>query len=271
MGTFGFVGAGAMAEAIIRGMVGAGTVTGASIAASDPFEPRHAVIVEAAPGAFTTKDNADVVARSDVVVLSVKPQMVRAVVDTFAKAIDPSRHVVVSIAAGVSTASLEALLPPSTHVVRVMPNTPCLVSETAAALCRGAAATAADANIVEKMMTAGGGRVFSVPETQMDAVTGLSGSGPAYVYLVIEALADGGVRAGLPRDVAHGLATQTVLGAAMMVRETGRHPGALKDQVCSPGGTTIAGVHALEGGGLRAALMDAVVAACQRSKELSKI
>jgi len=270
MASYGFVGAGAMAEAIIRGIV-ASKAEGVTIAAADPFPARHAVIAEAAPGAFTSTDNAEVLARSDLVVLAVKPQVMGSAMGTLSSSVDVARHLVVTIAAGISTAALEALLPAGARVVRVMPNTPCLCGETAAALCRGAKATDADVAAVRAMMTASGGQIFEVPEYQMDAVTGLSGSGPAYVYLMIEALADGGVRAGLPRPVALGLAAQTVYGSAKMVQHTGLHPGLLKDQVCSPGGTTIAGVHALEAGGFRAAIMDAVVAASTRSAELSKL
>jgi pyrroline-5-carboxylate reductase len=152
-----------------------------------------------------------------------------------------------------------------------MPNTPCLVGETAAAYATGEYATDKDATAVEKLMTAAGGKIFRLQEYLLDAVTGLSGSGPAFIYVMIEALADGGVRAGLPRDIALGLAAQTVYGSAKMVIETGQHPGQLKDAVCSPGGTTIAGVHALERNGVRGALIDAVLAAAERSKELSKL
>ena len=270
---FGFVGAGMMAEAIIRGMVSAPSdaVAGPRIGASDPFEARHAAIAKTAPGAFTTDDNVALVQRSDVLVLSVKPQMLKQVVGGIAPHLDAARHLVISIAAGVTTAQLETLLPPGTRVVRVMPNTPCMVGESAAAVCRGATALETDAALVRRMLVASGGTCCEVPESLMDAVTGLSGSGPAYVYLVIEALADGGVRAGLPRNVASDLASQTVLGAAAMVRGSTQHAAQLKDNVCSPGGTTIAGVHALERGGLRAAIMDAVVAATERSKELSKL
>src|SRR5205085_12476308 len=149
------------------------------------------------------------------------------------------------------------------------PNTPCLVSASAAGFSPSASATTDDVSLVERLLNAVG-RAYRVPEHLLDAVTGLSGSGPAFVYVMIEALSDGGVRVGLPRDVATALAAQTVLGSAKMVLETGEHPGVLKDQVTSPGGTTIAGLHALERGGLRAALIDAVVAATERSTELGR-
>ncbi len=178
-------------------------------------------------------------------------------------------HIVVSIAAGVTLAALERVLPPFVRVVRVMPNTPATVNMSAAAYALGKAATAADGAEVGAWLSAVG-LALPVPEPLLDAVTGLSGSGPAFVFLFIESLADGGVRAGLPRDAALALAVATVRGAATMVAELKMHPGALKDQVCSPGGTTIAGVHALERGGLRAAVMDAVVAATERSRELGR-
>lgn len=176
--------------------------------------------------------------------------------------------VVVSIAAGVPLAALASAAGATTRLVRVMPNTPCLVGETAAAMCLGGSADEGDAELVRALFAAVG-VVHRVDERLLSAVTGLSGSGPAYGFLAVEALADGGVRAGLPRDIATQLAAQTLLGAARMVLETGKHPGALKDMVTSPGGTTIAGVAALERGGFRAALMEAVGAATQRAEELS--
>jgi pyrroline-5-carboxylate reductase len=175
----------------------------------------------------------------------------------------------ISIAAGVTLARLEAALPAGARVIRVMPNTPALVGEAAAAFALGKSATAADGELAKKLLSAVG-IAFLVKESLLDAVTGLSGSGPAYVYQFIEALSDGGVAAGLPRDISTKLAAQTVLGAAKMVLETGQHPGALKDQVTSPGGTTIEGLHELEKGKLRATVMSAVRAATEKSKKLGQ-
>ena len=201
--------------------------------------------------------------------LATKPQVMAAVLEDMRKFVGPN-HLVVSIAAGVTLNQLQSGLP-GARVIRVMPNTPMMVGETAAAYCLGESASQEDAQAVEAMMTASGGSIFRLQEKLIDAVTGLSGSGPAYVYLIIEALADGGVRAGLPRNIAQGLAQQTVFGTAKMVIESDQHPAQLKDAVCSPGGTTIAGVHQLEIAGVRAALMNAVVAATNRSTELSKL
>lgn len=192
--------------------------------------------------------------------------------DTVLREVAPylgGQSVIVSIAAGVPVAALAAAAGAGTRIVRVMPNTPCLVGETAAAMCLGGAADEGDAEAVRALFAAVG-IVHRVDERLLSAVTGLSGSGPAYGFLAIEALADGGVRAGLPRDIATQLAAQTLLGAARMVLETGKHPGALKDMVTSPAGTTIAGVAALERAGVRSAFIEAVAAATARADELAK-
>ena len=261
---WGFIGAGRMATALIRGMVRAGVAEPASIVAHDPLAGAAEAL-----GVRAMASNAEVAASSDVLVLAVKPQAMPAVLAELEPAMT-ARHLAISIAAGVPMATLAAGLGPAPRLARVMPNTPALVGEGAAAFCLGATCKAEDEATVRRLFDAVG-RAVRVPESLMDAVTGLSGSGPAFVYAVIEAMSDGGVRAGLPREIATALAAQTVLGAAKMVLETGLHPGVLKDQVTSPGGTTIAGIHALERGGVRAALMDAVEAATKRSAELAEI
>lgn len=205
---------------------------------------------------------------SDIVIVAVKPQYV-AVVLAEVRPVLADGTVIVSIAAGVTVAAMADAAGAGARIVRVMPNTPCLVGETAAAMCLGGAATEGDAGDVRALFSAVG-VIHRVDERLLSAVTGLSGSGPAYIFLAIEALADGGVRAGLPRDVALALSAQTVAGAARMVLDTGKHPGALKDMVTSPAGTTIAGVHELERAGVRAAFMNAVVAAAARADELAR-
>ncbi|HWE39820.1 MAG TPA: pyrroline-5-carboxylate reductase [Isosphaeraceae bacterium] len=263
---WGFVGAGKMATALVRGMLRAGTAEPGMVVASDALEEARQALASAT-GIGAAGSNAEVAARSDVIVLAVKPQSMPGVLEELQPALMPG-HLVISIAAGVSLETLAAGLGPDRRLVRVMPNTPALVGAGAAGYCLGEHATAADEAVVRSCLEAVG-RAYRVPERLLDAVTGLSGSGPAFVYIMIEALSDGGVRVGLPRDVATALAAQTVLGAAKMVLETGLHPGTLKDHVTSPGGTTIAGLHALERGGLRAALIDAVEAATRRSAELA--
>lgn len=263
----GFLGAGQMATALAGGWANAGLLDAARSRASDPF-PVARERFEQATGVKAVTTNAEVVAACDVLVLAVKPQVVSAVLAELRPAIGP-RHLLVSIAAGITLKALADGLGLETRLVRVMPNTPCLVRASATGFATGAATTGDDVSLVTRLFGAVG-RAFALPEKLLDAVTGLSGSGPAFVYTIIEALADGGVRVGLPRDVAQALAAQTVFGAAKMVLETGTHPAALKDAVASPGGTTIAGLHALERGGVRAALMDAVEAATQRSQELGR-
>ena len=209
--------------------------------------------------------NVDVARRSDVLVLAVKPQTMRAVFAELRPAVTPE-HLVISVAAGTTIGTIDEGLGGSGRIVRVMPNTPALVGEGASAYAMGPRTTPEDEGLVKRCLESVG-RAVRVPESLLDAVTGLSGSGPAFVYVMIEALSDGGVRVGLPREIATMLAVQTVLGAAKMVRETGLHPGVLKDQVASPGGTTIAGLHELERGRIRGTLIDAVEAATRRSAE----
>ncbi|KAF8057129.1 pyrroline-5-carboxylate reductase [Scenedesmus sp. PABB004] len=262
----GFMGSGQMAEALARGLIERSVVAPSAICCSDPAQARKELF--RGLGATPYDTNLEVAKNSDVLFVSVKPQYVHAVLSE-ARPVLQEHTLVISIAAGITVAQLLEAAGPTARVCRVMPNTPCLVGETAAAMCLGGRATPEDGEVVVSLFSAVG-KIYQLDEKLLAAVTGLSGSGPAYVYMMIEALADGGVRAGLPRDVAQGLAAQTVLGSAKMVLETGRHPGALKDMVTSPGGTTIAGVHELEKAGLRAACMNAVLAATARAHELSK-
>eukprot|EP00500_Bicosoecida_sp_ms1_P010359 CAMPEP_0203823178 /NCGR_PEP_ID=MMETSP0115-20131106/48457_1 /ASSEMBLY_ACC=CAM_ASM_000227 /TAXON_ID=33651 /ORGANISM="Bicosoecid sp, Strain ms1" /LENGTH=265 /DNA_ID=CAMNT_0050732211 /DNA_START=84 /DNA_END=878 /DNA_ORIENTATION=+ len=244
----GFIGGGMMGSSLAKGLINSGAALKERVLVADATP---ATLEALAPfvGVVTT-DNSELVRASDVVILAVKPQYVAPVLREVGRLLTAD-HLVVSIAAGVAIETIAALCPEGTRIVRVMPNTPALVGVGAAAFALGRHARKEDAGVVRRIMSAVG-IAEKVSESLIDAVTGLSGSGPAYVFLMIEALADGGVRAGLPRGVALKLAAQTVKGAAAMVLETGKHPGVLKDQVCSPGGTTIAGVHALETGGLRA-------------------
>jgi pyrroline-5-carboxylate reductase len=263
----GFLGAGKMATALASGWISAGLVRAEQIRASDPAaEARDHFQRET--GVAVGTSNKDVVAASEAVVLAVKPQQVAEVLSEVAPLFG-SRHLLISIAAGIPLARLADLLGSQARLVRVMPNTPALVGAGAAAHAASAAATPHDIELVDRLLNAVG-RAFPLPEKLLDAVTGLSGSGPAFVYVLIEALSDGGVLMGLPRAAATELAAQTVLGAARMVLETNQHPGALKDMVTSPAGTTITGLHALEKGGFRAVIMDAVQAATRRAEELSK-
>ena len=263
---WGFIGAGRMATAMARGMIRAGVAPPGRISASDPHTPaREALAAEA--GVSAMGSNVEVARVSDVLILAVKPQSMPQALAELLPAVTPG-HLVISIAAGVPLATLAAGLGPDCRLVRVMPNTPALVGEGAAGYCLGPHALPGDEEVVRACLGAIG-RAYRVAEPLLDAVTGLSGSGPAFVYAMIDALSDGGVLAGLPRDVATALAAQTVLGSARMVLETGLHPGALKDQVTSPAGTTIAGLHALERAGVRAGLIDAVLAASRRATELA--
>jgi pyrroline-5-carboxylate reductase len=236
------------------------------VIAADPVSQAVEEFKRLLPGASIAPDNAQVATRSDVIVLAVKPQRAKAAMSEMRAAMN-AQKLVVSIVTGFTLQSLADALGPC-RVARVVPNTPCLVGQSASAYCLGPGATPADGDLVAKLLGAVG-LVIPVDEHLLDAVTGLSGSGPAFVYLMIEALADGGVRQGLARDVALRLAAQTVKGAGEMVLVTGEHPGVLKDRVASPGGPTIAGLHALEERGVRGALMFAVRAAAQRATELA--
>jgi pyrroline-5-carboxylate reductase len=263
----GFLGSGNMGEAIIKGLVAANLVSPSAILAADVRDDRVREL-ERQYRLTVARDNRTLVRDSDVVVLAVKPQIMDAVLREVAAAVTRDK-LLVSVAAGVSTARIRTALGKDVRLIRVMPNTPALVLEGVTAIARADGLEAGDLDVAMELFNAVG-RVVVLDESAMDAVTGLSGSGPAYVALVIEALADGGVNMGLDRATALALATQTVIGAARLLQQTGLHPGALKDMVSSPGGTTIAGVAALEAGGLRAALMSAVERATTRSRELGK-
>ncbi len=251
----------------MKGLLAAGTASADEIVCAEPRAERREEL-RRRHGVAVTASNLDAVKQAQVLVLSVKPQVMDALLDEIAPAVDHSK-LVVSIAAGVPIAALARRLGAGARIVRTMPNTPALVGEGATALARGPHATEADLSEAVALFEAVGTAVV-VEEHLLDAVTGLSGSGPAFVFLAVEALADGGVKVGLPRHVALALAAQTVVGAGRLVLETGEHPGQLKDQVTSPGGTTIAGVHALETAGFRAALIAAVEAATKRSRELGE-
>jgi pyrroline-5-carboxylate reductase len=263
----GFIGGGNMGEALVRGLVGASLVPPDLITVTDVRAERGRQLAQQY-GITAHADNARCVREADVVILAVKPQIMTEVLRDIAPAVT-SRHLLVSIAAGVATATIRRGLGKEARIIRVMPNTPALVLRGATALARGTGLEADDLATAEEIFGAVG-RVVVLDEALMDAVTGLSGSGPAYVAIVIEALADGGVNMGLDRATAMTLATQTVLGAAQLLAETGLHPGALKDMVSSPGGTTIAGIAALEAGGLRTTLIRAVERATERSRELGR-
>jgi len=263
----GFLGAGNMAGALILGLIQSEVVASAGILASD-VKPERLAQLSKEYGIRVTSDNHALVRDSSIIVLSVKPQ----VVDKVLTVIGPDvrrDQLVISIAAGVPIAALEARLPPGTRVVRTMPNVAALALAGATAISAGTHATAKDLRAASALFEAVG-RVVTLDESLLDAVTGLSGSGPAYIMLMIDALADGGVKVGLHRDTALLLAAQTVYGSAKLLLDTGDHPGRLKDMVTSPGGTAIAGLHTLESGGLRRTLIDAVEVASLRAGALGE-
>lgn len=257
-----------MAGALIKGLLHAKACEPGEIFAVD-VRPERLSELASRHGVRTGKDLAEASAWADVVVLATKPQVFDRVLPVVAKSIRPDA-LVVSIAAGVPIESIEARLPAGTRVVRTMPNTPALVDAGATAVAAGSHASEADLELVKRVFDSVGLTVI-LEESLLDAVTGLSGSGPAYIFLIIEALSDAGVKVGLHRDSAQLLAAQTVLGAAKLLIETGEHPGRLKDMVTSPGGTAIAGLHTLEAGGLRTTLINAVESATARSQELGAI
>ncbi|MEO7098699.1 MAG: pyrroline-5-carboxylate reductase [Luteolibacter sp.] len=264
----GVIGCGKMGTALVQGAIGSGVVKSEDVIGCDPYAGSRDAFVKAT-GAKATTDIAEVATASDVLLLCTKPQDAAAALADAAKSAAGTDKLVISIAAGVTLAALESAVPENFRVIRAMPNTPALVGKGAAGYCLGTRAIAEDGQSAQSLLGAVGLAV-QVPEKLMDAVTGLSGSGPAYVYVIIDALADGGVRAGIPRADAVKLAAQTVFGAAAMVLETGEHPAVLKDMVTSPGGTTIAGLAELERLGLRSALIEAVGTATRRATELGK-
>ncbi len=266
-GSIGFLGAGKMATALASGWLTAGVTTSDRITGCDPVGVAREAFQQATASGVGT-DNRRLVESSSVIVLAVKPQVTRGVLEELADVLT-AQHLLISIVAGVTLDQIQTWTNSAVRLVRVMPNTPCLVGASAAGYAAGPNATQEDVRLVDHLMNVVG-KAFAVPEHLLDAVTGLSGSGPAFVYAMIEALSDGGVRVGLPRDVATTLAAQTVFGAAKMVLESGLHTGQLKDMVTSPGGTTIAGLHAMESGGVRGALMNAVQAATERSQQLGQ-
>ncbi len=263
----GFLGAGKMATALAKGFIHAGLVTADSLIASDPVKGARVAFAKET-GAKTANSNLEVLKFATVLVLAVKPDQVN---DLLAEVRSQftEKHLLISIAAGVPLARLEGGLGAGARAIRVMPNTPALVGASASAFALGKSAQPEDGQLAQKLFSSVG-VAYQVKEWLLDAVTGLSGSGPAYVFLIIEALSDGGVAVGLPRDIATKLAAQTLLGSARLLLETGLHPGALKDMVTSPGGTTIEGIHELEKGGVRAALINAVRAATEKSKKLGQ-
>lgn len=263
--TIAFLGAGNMAEALIKGLLRAGTARPDAIIATGRRSERIEEL-QRTYGVRGSLDNLAAAQEAEVIVLAAKPQAMDQLVVQVAPALDP-RKLIISVAAGVPIAALERRLGAGARIIRAMPNTPSLVGAGACALSRGEHASEEDLAVATRIFQAVGTTTV-VEESLLDAVTGLSGSGPAYIFLIIEALSDAGVKVGLPRYTAQKLAAQTVLGSAQLLIETGIHPGQLKDQVTSPGGTAIAGLHTLEAGGLRTTLINAVEAATRRAKEL---
>jgi len=260
-----FVGAGNMGEALIRGILGASLVAPEQLWAGEPREARRTELRDRY-GINAIVDNGRAVSGASVVVLAIKPQIFARVIDEIVPSVAEDA-LIVSIAAGQDIAGMEARFGSTARVVRTMPNVACIVGEGATALAAGRNVSEDDLALARQIFDSVGMSVV-LDEAQLDAVTGLSGSGPAYVFMIIEALADAGVKVGLSRWDAHALACQTVMGSAKLVIDTKEHPGRLKDRVCSPGGTAISAVHTLEAGGLRTTLMNAVEVATRRSVEL---
>ncbi|MGQ9508709.1 MAG: pyrroline-5-carboxylate reductase [Thermodesulfobacteriota bacterium] len=264
----GFLGAGNMGEALIHGLLHGHLCRPEQIFCSDVRAERLKIIREKYDVRGTTH-NSEVVKQSDLIVLAVKPQIMKQVIGEVAKYLD-LKKLIISIAAGVPLDAIESCAGKELKLIRVMPNICVSVREGASAISAGRHAQKEDLMIAKTIFDSVGKSIF-IDESLLDAVTGLSGSGPAYIFLIVDALADAGVKVGLSRDDALLLASQTVLGAAKMLIETGEHPGKLKDMVTSPGGTAIAGLHTLEQGGVRTTLINAVEVATQRSKALGEM
>jgi pyrroline-5-carboxylate reductase len=264
----GIVGSGNMGEALISGLVQSRSSTPENIICSDIRKDKLKAVKEAY-GVVTTGNNLTVVSTSEIVIYAVKPQIMAAVLRETADSLDMTK-LVISIAAGVPLAAIESCLNKDLRLIRVMPNIPASVKEGAAAIAPGKHVLKDDLKIAKAIFDSVGKSAI-IEEELMDAITGLSGSGPAYIFLIVDALADAGVKMGLSREDALFLSTQTVLGAAKILMETQEHPGRLKDRVTSPGGTAIAGLHTLEEGGLRTTLINAVEVATKRSKELGEM
>lgn len=261
----GFIGAGNMAYGIAKGIL-SGNVLPLNVKVSAPSSRNFARFQEL--GIAVTHSNVEVVCSSDIIFVAVKPHLVPPVLNEISQHVT-DRHIVVSVAAGVTLATLEELLPENAVAIRLMPNLPCLVQEGALLFARGSHAKPEDGALLRSLLHRCG-LVEEGPEAWIDIHTGLSGSGVAFVYLFAEALAEGAVKMGMPSALAHSIASQTVLGAGRLLRDSGKHPAQLRSEVCTPGGTTIYGLHALEQGGVRAAAMSAVEAATERARELGR-
>lgn len=262
----GFIGGGQMAQALAKGAVAAGFLKPEKLVFAEPNRSQQHLLETTFAGCKLTTSTRELMEQADRVVLAVKPHVLMEIAPAIAAAVRPD-HLLMSIAAGISLQALQSILR-TQRVARVMPNTPAQVGAGASAIATPVGMSAEDANWVERLMGSVG-TTERVPDSLMHAVTGVAGSSPAYIYLIIEAMSDGGVALGLPRQTATQLAAQAVMGAARMVLETGLHPGQLKDQVTSPGGTTIAALRTLESRGIRSAMMEAVVTCAQRSRELA--
>jgi len=263
------IGTGNMGEALLKGLLQSQSARAVNLTCTDAY-PQRLETLKTRYGILTTTDNIEAVRCADIVVYAVKPQVITTVLKQTAAALDPSK-LIISVAAGVPLAILASCLQKDLRLIRAMPNMAAAVLASATAIAAGRNVGEPDLALARAVFAAVGETIVVDESSHMDAITGLSGSGPAYVFLMVEALADAGVKMGLTRADAQFMATQTLLGSAQLLKETREHPASLKDKVASPGGTSIAGIHALESGGLRAALIDAVEAATIRSKELGRL